>query len=60
MDLILLVLFLCLIGYAVYLLTTKIPMLKEWATTIQILALVALLLYVASRLIDLSNVLPGR
>jgi nitrate reductase NapE component len=34
MDLILLVLVVCVIGFVVWLLTTKIPMPPGWATTI--------------------------
>lgn len=46
MDLILLVLVIALVGFVVYLITTKIPMPPYWALTLQILALVLLLLYV--------------
>lgn len=57
MDLVILVLALCLIGFLVWLLTTKIPMPPGWATTIQILVLIALVLYVLTRVFHLPNVL---
>ena len=58
MDLILLVLIVVLIGFVVYLLTTRVPMPPGWATAIQILALVVVLLYVLTRFVNLPNVLP--
>lgn len=58
MDLILLVVVVVVIGFLVYLLTTKIPMPPGWATAIQILALVVILLYVLTRFVRLPNVLP--
>ena len=59
MDLLILVLVLCLIGFAVYLLTTKIPMPPYWATVIQVAALVAVIIYLVLRLgARLPNVLP--
>src|SRR5262247_2686778 len=58
MDLILLVLVVVLIGFVVWMLTTKVPMPPGWATAIQILALVVILLYVLSRFVNLPNVLP--
>ena len=57
MDLILLVLVLCVVGFVVWLLTTKIPMPPAWATAIQVLALVCLILYALTRLVALPNVL---
>jgi len=58
MDLILLVLVVVLIGFLVYLLTTKVPMPPGWATAIQVLALIVIVLYVLSRFVHLPNVLP--
>jgi hypothetical protein len=58
MDLILLVLVAVLIGFVVYILTTRVPMPPGWATAIQVLALVLILLYVLSRFVVLPNVLP--
>jgi hypothetical protein len=45
MDLVVLVLFTALIGFLVYIITTKIPMPPGWAMTIQIVSLIILLLY---------------
>jgi hypothetical protein len=58
MDLIVLVLVLALIGFIVWLITTKIPMPPAWATAIQVLALVVIVFYVLSRFTALPNVLP--
>jgi hypothetical protein len=58
MDLIILVLVVALIGFIIYIITTKVPMPPHWATTIQILALIVLLLYILTRLVNLPNVLP--
>jgi len=58
MDLILLVLVVVLIGFIVWVLTTKVPMPQGWATAIQVVALVVILLYVLSRFVTLPNVLP--
>lgn len=57
MDLIVLVLVLCLIGFVVWLLTTKIPMPSGWATTIQVGALIVIVIYVLTRLTNIPNVL---
>ena len=57
MDLILLVLVLCLIGFIVWLLTTKIPMPPAWATAIQVIALVVVLLFLLTRVAHIPNVL---
>lgn len=56
MDLIVLVLFACIIGFAVYLLTTKIPMPPYWATTIQIVGLILIALFLLSR-VPIPNIL---
>lgn len=58
MDLILLVLVLCLVGFLVWLLTTKIPMPPAWATAIQVFALVVMILFLLARLVSIPNVLP--
>ena len=57
MDLIILVLVLCLVGFLVWLLTTKIPMPPAWATAIQVIALIFLILYVLRRVVNVRNVL---
>ena len=58
MDLVMLVLVLVVIGFLVWLLTTKIPMPPAWATTIQVLVIVVLVFYLLTRVVDLPNVLP--
>lgn len=58
MDLLLLVIVLVLLGFVIYVLTTKVPMPPHWATAIQVIALIALLLYVLTRFVNLPNVLP--
>jgi hypothetical protein len=58
MDLIVLVLIVVLIGFAVYLLTTKVPMPPGWASAIQVVALICILFYLLSRFAHLPNVLP--
>jgi hypothetical protein len=57
MDLVILVLVVVLIGFLVWLLTTKVPMPPGWATAIQVLALIVIVLYVISRFAPLPNVL---
>jgi hypothetical protein len=57
MDLIILVLVLCLIGFVIYMLTTKIPMPPFWAQTIQVVAIIVLVLYLITRLFTIPNVL---
>lgn len=57
MDLILLVLVCALIGCAVWLITTKVPMPDGWARIIQVFALIVFGLYLVSRLITIPNVL---
>ena len=57
MDLIILVLICAVIGFVVWVITTKIPMPPGWATAIQVIALVVLVLFLLSRVIDLPNVL---
>ncbi len=58
MDLVMLILVVCLVGFLVYLLTTHIPMPPMWATAIQVLALVALVLFLLTRFVPLPNLLP--
>jgi len=60
MDLIVLVLVVALVGFLVYVITTKVPMPPGWATTIQVLALIVLVLWLLSHFVNLPNVLPGR
>lgn len=57
MDLLILVVTLCIIGFVVWALTTQIPMPSPWARAIQVLAFVVLLLYVLTRVVSLPNVL---
>jgi len=57
MDLVVLVLVVALIGFLVYLITTKVPMPPHWATVLQITALVVLILFILSHFIPLPNVL---
>jgi hypothetical protein len=58
MDLVILVLVIALIGFLIYIITAKVPMPPYWATTIQVAALVVIILYVLSRFVNLPNVLP--
>jgi len=60
MDLLMLVIVLAVVGFLVYLLTTKVPMPPGWATAIQVLALVVIVLFILTRFVNLPNVLPGR
>ena len=59
MDLVVLVLVAVLIGFLVWLLTTKVPMPPLWANAIQVIALICLVLWLLTRFIGhLPNVLP--
>lgn len=58
MDLLILVLVVALIGFCVFLITTKVPMPAGWATALQILSLVVIVLFILSRFVNLPNVLP--
>jgi hypothetical protein len=59
MDLVLLILGLCLVGFLVYLLTTKIPLPPVWRTAIQVIAAIVVILYLLRRFGGLlPNVLP--
>jgi hypothetical protein len=57
MDLLVLVLIVCVIGFVVWLLTTRVPMPPLWASTIQVVALIVIVLYLISRFVSLPNVL---
>jgi len=57
MDLIILVLVVALIGFLVWVITTKVPMPPGWAMAIQVLALVVIILYILTRFVSLPNVL---
>ena len=58
MDLVVLVLIVALIGLLVYVITTHIQMPPGWARSIQVFALIVMLLYLLSRFTNLPNVLP--
>lgn len=58
MDLVVLVLVLALIGFLIFLITSKVPMPPYWATVIQIAALIVIILYLIARFGGLPNVLP--
>ena len=59
MDLIFLILVIALVGFLVYVITTHIPMPPLWATVLQILALVVIILWLLTRFGGgLPNVLP--
>ena len=58
MDLLVLLVVVVILGFLVYVLTTQVPMPPGWATAIQVLALVVVLLYVLTRFVKLPNVLP--
>jgi uncharacterized membrane protein YjjB (DUF3815 family) len=60
MDLLILVLVVALIGWLVYIITTKVDMPKGWATALQVFALVVLVLWLLSHFVVLPNVLPRR
>lgn len=59
MDLLIIVILLAVIGFVVWLITTKVPMPPAWATAIQVLALIVIVLYILTRFVKLPNVLPG-
>jgi hypothetical protein len=60
MDLLILVLVAALIGFVVYVITTRVQMPPGWATTIQVLALIVVVLWLLSHFVTLPNVLPRR
>jgi len=57
MDLVILVLVVALIGFLVYIITTKVPMPSGWATTLQVLALVVVVVWLLSHFVAIPNVL---
>lgn len=60
MDLLVLLLVIVMIGFLVYILTTQVPMPPGWARTIQIVALIIIIIYVFTQFVSLPNVLPRR
>ena len=58
MDLLVLVLVLALIGFVVWLVTTRVPMPPYWASAIQILALLVIIFFLLTRFVQLPNVFP--
>jgi flagellar biogenesis protein FliO len=58
MDLVVLVVVICLIGFLVWVLTTRVPMPPGWAVAIQVLALIVIVMWLLSRFGGLPNVLP--
>jgi hypothetical protein len=60
MDLLTLIIVAVLIGFLVWLLTTQVPMPPAWAKAIQVIALVVLVLWILTRVLNLPNVLPVR
>ena len=58
MDLIVLVLVVVLVGFLVWVLTTQIPMPPLWATSIQVLALIVVIVWLLTRVVHIPNVLP--
>lgn len=57
MDLILLVFVLALVGFCVWIITTKVPMPPYWATVIQLIAVLMVVLFLIRRLGGLPNIL---
>jgi hypothetical protein len=57
MDLVILVIVVAAIGFLVYLVTTKVPMPPGWAATIQVVALIVIVLYIITRFFNLPNVM---
>lgn len=57
MDLILLVLVLCIVGFIVWLLTTRIPMDPMVKNAIQLIAAIVIILYALGRLGVIPNLL---
>jgi len=59
MDLIMLVLMLALVGLAVWLITTKIPMDPMFRLAIQVIVLIVMIFYVLRTLgVNVPNVMP--
>jgi len=57
MDLVILVLVMAIVGFLVWLVTTQIPMPPYWATAIQVIAVVVLVLWLLGRFVTIPNVL---
>jgi len=57
MDLLMILLVVVIVGFIVWLVTTNIPMPPVWATAIQVIALVVMLLWVLSKFVAIPNVL---
>ena len=57
MDLILLVVELALVGFLVWFITTRVPMPPFWASTIQVVALIVVILFLLTRVVHIPNVL---
>lgn len=60
MDLLILICVVALVGFLIYTITTHVPMPPGWATALQVLALVVIVLFILTRFVNLPNVLPGR
>ena len=58
MDLLTLVIGVVVMGFVVWVMTTRVPLPPGWATVIQVGALVLVLLYVVTRFLRLPDVLP--
>jgi hypothetical protein len=58
MDLLILILVAALIGFVVWIITTKVPMPPVWATAIQVLALIVIVLWALNHIVHIPNVLP--
>jgi membrane-bound metal-dependent hydrolase YbcI (DUF457 family) len=57
MDLVVLLLVVALIGFLVWLITTKIPMPDGWAVALQVVALIVVVIYLLSRFAPIPNLL---
>lgn len=57
MDLLMLVIVIAAVGFCIWLITTKVPMPPYWATIIQVVAGVILVMWVLTRVLNLPNVL---
>ena len=58
MDLVILVIIIAAIGFLVWLVTNRIPMPPLWATTLQVVALILVVLYLLRYFAVLPNILP--
>ena len=57
MDLIALVLVLALIGFVVWMITSKVPMPEGWAAIINVFVLIILVLFLLTRVASIPNLL---